>query len=438
MPASGGRGPSNDDQSTPAADAARGAGATAGSTPESAGAAGGMVAVKNSSALRRAIYNSQPGAPTTIDVQESLVIDAQLEINTTISITSTTGAALIGNASRLFFVQSGGSLWLETLVLTSGDAFGGDAAAVAPSREWPWANGGAVLAERGAHVTVRDCVLTQNRAFQGGALSSNGGTLVVWGSEFRENSASTSSGAGGGAVFVTRAGALVATSTLFERNVAGLGGALAVANDSSAALDDVSFLQNSAAVNGGALILTERAHADLSRCSFMRNTASELGGGAHLKFGSALRAVDTTFDSNAANDGFGGAIFAYTRCNVSCARSRFLSNAAGWSGGAILVWDRSAVELEACEFAHNAAPFNGGAIEAHSNCSLVDTGSRYVANGARDGGASLLDEEPTFVSSWPLLVVDEPPDGPYRTHDRYSSWLSRPILTGRMAVTRRG
>ena len=40
MPATGGRGPSNDGQSTPAASAACGAGATAGSTPESAGAAG--------------------------------------------------------------------------------------------------------------------------------------------------------------------------------------------------------------------------------------------------------------------------------------------------------------------------------------------------------------------------------------------------------------
>ena len=121
-----------------------------------------------------------------------------------------------------------------------------------------------------------------------------------------------------------------------------------------------------------------------------------------------------------ASNAAGGALFALSECNVTCARARFLSNAAGWSGGAMMVWDRSRVALEACEFAHNAAPFNGGGIEvlffsrlpsgwypvstgqpvkqsvpspieAHGNCSLADVASVYHANGARDGGAFFFD-----------------------------------------------
>ncbi|NBC18979.1 MAG: hypothetical protein GVY18_16890, partial [Bacteroidetes bacterium] len=167
--------------------------------------------------LDHAVTVSGPG--DTIDVASGTYTEAGITLNKSLTITgagatATTvqAAAQPGSASdRLFFIVSGVTVSLSDVTMSNGVAFGED--------------GGGILVESSASLTVQRSILRGHRAFdaEGGGLGGaiySAGTLVLEDTFFEDNQAPDDAG---GAVF--GAGPVTVTTSTFTANSAIDGGA---------------------------------------------------------------------------------------------------------------------------------------------------------------------------------------------------------------------
>eukprot|EP00803_Ostreobium_quekettii_P009444 evm.model.scf_1744EXC.1 EVM.evm.TU.scf_1744EXC.1 scf_1744EXC:4029-20058(-) len=298
--------------------------------------------------------------------------------------------------------------------------------------------GGAVLAEGGASLTVRNCTFADNSAARGGAihlkddatatidnctLSGNNVKLVNASSPDRPSSPNgpgRGAGAGGGPQGPGGV-QLNVTSCVFLRNDGdSAGGAIAASERVVMNIGNSVFRRNTAFGDGGAIFGVVEVAMNVSNSSFERNTATGEGG-----------------------QGKGGAMFLWNKTDVSIAGSSFLNNMARESGGAIhalrpiFSGQLSELNITATEFVGNVAgePLSrqktpsgvlpvksgfGGAIflglddprapraEGELN-SVMTNGVTFANNSAGQGGglasvraALLLMESVEFVGNWAL------------------------------------
>lgn len=161
--------------------------------------------------------------------------------------------------------------------------------------------GGAVMAE-GA-ITVTDCVLRNNSAFAGGALSGRD-RVTALGCVFLANQASRE------------------------------GGALLVQGGAGVDLRRCLFLGNSAATDGGAISARNVSLVQALDTAFSGNRATGMGGGAYLYNDNLVRVDNCTFYDNGGTSATGGAFFADASPSV-VVNSLFWQNqrdALGWNG----------------------------------------------------------------------------------------------------------
>ena len=136
----------------------------------------------------------------------------------------------------------------------------------------------------GDGITVKNCILSENRAANGGGISS-GSYLTLTDSVFSSNSAT---GDGGG---------VYADSSL----------TFSIANS--------TFSANSAAGNGGGIYVQGNKDAEVANSSFSGNIASN-GGGLYAAYGSQVNLVNDTFSANSASVS-GGGTFIDTNTNAA-------------------------------------------------------------------------------------------------------------------------
>ena len=147
-----------------------------------------------------------------INVAEDITFANSVAISGTVSLMSSTGAALDGNGStRLFKVGSGGALTLSFLTLRDGKA-------IYIYGETYSTNGGAIYISGGT-LTASGCIFTVNRAnYDGGAVYVSGGAFEASDCSFTSNSAEF-----GGAVYVSDGGTFTASGSSFSSNQASAG-----------------------------------------------------------------------------------------------------------------------------------------------------------------------------------------------------------------------
>ena len=347
----------------------------------------------------------------------------------TVHIFSSTNATLdAGGMSRIFFVDSGGSLVLRSITLTKG---------ISTSA------GGAIFVYWYCTLNMATCVVSNSRAitdnYGGGGVyisghsSGNfdhcsfhsntgdnlGGILVEVMSTstftactFRSNSAVTRGGAG---TFINT-DALSTCDVSFESctfvsNIALEGGGIALYGNllfnftacrftsNSATGDDSSagavlatvhteesvgpavnfvgceFSLNSASNICVAVAMGKVAELVVMACTFSENVAGSAGGAMYLSnTNDAIHIRHSLFVSNTANYiGGGGLIVA--EGNVEVTGPCFISNTAGGSlatadgdGGGVLTLGSAALDVKGCTFESNTAFDRGGALNFQGTC----------------------------------------------------------------------
>jgi len=169
-----------------------------------------------------------------------------------------------GNDERRIFELSGpdADVLLTGLTLSDGRSSG---------------DGGAIFVAAAAQLRVERSVFEANHAASGGAID-NTGTLSVFETVFRDNSAEARGGA------IANRGDLTIEGTTFVGNAAQAGGGVATAGLGSAArVVNSTFVDNRALQNGGGLFV-EGGDLAVNASTLTGNTASFSGGGlAHFR-----------------------------------------------------------------------------------------------------------------------------------------------------------
>ena len=242
-------------------------------------------------------------------------------------------------------------------------------------------DGGALNAYRNSVLTLTENTFQYNSADKGGAVSADTrNTLILSGNTFQNNSADSD----GGALNALTTNNITLSENTFQYNSADYGGALVSDGDTILTLSKNTFRYNSANSSGGALyayatILT------LSENTFQYNSADY--GGALVSDGDTILTLSkNTFRYNSANAS-GGVLYAY-KTILTLSENTFQYNSAAY-GGALFVDINNTVTLSVNTFQNNSADFNGGALTAYENNTLTLSGNTFLNNSADTGGAVL-------------------------------------------------
>jgi Protein of unknown function (DUF1565) len=197
--------------------------------------------------------------------------------------------------------------------------------------------GGGGIYIRGASPTIRNNIVTNNRAIgqfgRGGGIAVQGpqASPAITCTGFLDNTASYS----GGGLASSYSAAPYLRSNLFVRNRAPYGGAISVSWSGRLDLGWTELTANQAAVDGGGIHAGVPYGNVLVRQSWFRgNTAGSQGGGMWVPAGLA-EVVNSTFDGNRAAEG--GGIAAGHGSLVSVANTLFVRNTTTNPSSATLV-----------------------------------------------------------------------------------------------------
>ena len=336
---------------------------------------------------------------------------------------------------RIFHVGIGGTLILEGLTVTGGDANYNKGGGIF---NW-WIltvinstisgnsamYGGGIFNELYSYVTITKSAIAGNSAYRGGGIyhfgDSGYGHLTITNGTITGNSAEDS----GGGIYNER-GLVIANSTIFSGNSAYRGGG--ICNKRYLAITNGTISGNSADYGGG-IANSDYAHMTITNSTITGNSAEEDVGGigndgdltitdstitrnsaerycggiyndgdltiksSRISFNSAdrgggidnygdLTITDSTIDGNSAADR-GGGIDNYG--DLTIAKSLMWKNVAGTEGGGIFNsgWSDSNVTITNSTIARNSA-MDGGGI--YNDEYLAITNSTITGNSADSGG----------------------------------------------------
>ncbi len=213
------------------------------------------------------------------------------------------------NKSRVFEANDGSTgtninVEVDGLTLT-----GGNASAVA----FQWDGGGILSLE---NLTVRDCTISGNSAFDGGGISEqapNGGTLLVWDSIFSGNHSLTG---GGVSATTSNAGTATIQNSVFFGNSANDGGGIqTVTSGSATTIIEGNTIFGNGALGGGGINASNSTGTTIIRGNAIY--ANNANGGAGITVANTSTGT-TTIQSNTifANS----AVFSAGGISISCSQ----------------------------------------------------------------------------------------------------------------------
>jgi hypothetical protein len=261
-----------------------------------------------------------------------------------------------------------------------------------------------------ANVTIQNCTVDDNRAWDAGAGigMSDSARVTIHNTAVSNNV--RWGGGGGGAGLWADGSTLTVTDSVFQHNEAiyhaggGIGlwnGAvmsathITVADNTNTGIDlrgasihlaDSTIFSNTAD-EGGGLAVDGGSSATIEGCVFISNTASQSGGGLFAFDQATVVIEDSVFRGNVAQKWHGGAIEGMGQ-RLEVRRSKFLNNQAPFGGGLdVAHW----VRLEDVEIVGNVATNVGGGVRVPlGGGNIVIINTRIVTNTAFGNGGGLL------------------------------------------------
>ena len=234
-------------------------------------------------------------------------------ITTNITINGGNSITLSGNnASRVFYVNAGGTLTLNNLTVTKGYADGDGGAVYSlgtlninnsrflDNQTTLNGNGGALIAFGALNVSNSE--FAHNKAANGGALYPTGATAAatIAGSHFHDNETKSTTYGWGGAIYMSAGAAVTTTTSTVISNTARFGGAVYVYQPSSLTKLTVnnSTLSGNYGTDTGGSIYNAAGTALLSNITVSGNSATFGGGGIYNSMGGTLTITNVTLSGN--------------------------------------------------------------------------------------------------------------------------------------------
>lgn len=348
---------------------------------------------------------------------ENAAANGDLDVTEPLTITSEVGSTVI-DALQLFnvFEVFGGSLTLNAIEIRNG--YSSDAGV------------GGGITSHGASITLNECVMRHNLAevdgtgLSGGAIASDGGSVLVSDSTFHSNVAVADFGLWGcgGAIAVANA-SVVASNSVFEYNRgedrtphggASCSGAISVVSDAgSVNVNDCSFVRNSG-VRGGAIgatnvivtvddteLIENESELDGGAIASYRNIlidggatiptivgnrAGGNGGVAASTQGSVIFDTVDRLERNSAV-GDGGVAFAYQDASINVVSHDIISNGVYGSGGVLCAqFGEAAISYIGGSIQDNYAGVAGGVTFSQESASILHVNGNVARNRGQLGG----------------------------------------------------
>ena len=240
---------------------------------------------------------------------------------------------------------------------------------------------GGVFALSNVHATITNSLFEDNHAddnggvFYGRSSSSSQFSLVIYGSEFRNNFADSY----GGVIHLEY--------TENDTSASGLSG-LYVANS--------TFSGNRTNYSGGA-ISTDGYNGDMVvyETDFNNNTADSYGGVLYVRYNTDAYFNNVSFDNNMSEYGSGGVIYLYnntTGNNLDFHHCSFTNNSSNGSGGVIHSTNRDGdtdLNIYSSDFINNTSGGDGGVLFLSEGTTYIES-STFAGNTNTDHGASVM------------------------------------------------
>ena len=206
---------------------------------------------------------------------------------------------------------------------------------------------------------------------------------------------------------------------LFTDNRAREGGAVYDYDRGQPQFVNCRFVNNSADY-GGAIVDRVGVKSVFVKCEFASNSARWRAGALYLDYGARPQVTDCRFQGNH-SDCHGGAVATVSRASQLestipvLQRCSFQDNTARQRGGAISNSDQSRLGLEDCSFSGNRAGAGGGALANIYRARAVLINCRFSGNRSDLGEADIATDSSSTIShdrsDWPDQTSPSPPTG---------------------------
>lgn len=253
-------------------------------------------------------------------------------------------------------------------------------------------------------LTLKNMILKNGKASQGGAIYSYTHDLIIDNCKFENNFASEN----GGAIYISTADLTVTNSKFIKNSVknsksSGHGGAIWIYNGNSK-ISKSTFKSNMALskslkkhkkatkyqFGGGAVYYNEGNKHTLTQCTFTGNKASNHGGAVYAHKPKSVTIKKCTFNKNKASFEDGGAI-TFNGKKLVISKSKFTNNLAYEDGGAIdalsLTKKKTRITITDSTFKSNTAYKGAGAIWMGLKTVFTLKNNKFIKNKASIGGA---------------------------------------------------
>jgi hypothetical protein len=321
--------------------------------------------------LREAIAFADPGATITFTVTGGIELSDQLVIDKNLTLQGPGAASLtvgrpIGDYYRVFSVVAGVTAEISGLTISHGfTTFGGG------------------IRNEGT-LTLRECVVSENRGEDGGGILNDGGTLTLVNTSVTGNAALYEINAGGG-IFNDQ-GVLTLQGSTVSDNGADSGGGILSSGGALTILNS-TITRNSGGQAGGGLMLGNTV-ATVRESAIFEN-AADYGGGI-LVGGSDLLLEQSTVSGNyALHDG--GGIFTLgvpEEVGVADPKTTILNSTV--SGNQALDWDASGA-------GHGGGIYNGGGLISVALSTITANSAAAAGGGIYSAGGEAHLGEDEFV-----------------------------------------
>lgn len=195
-------------------------------------------------------------------------------------------------------------------------------------------------------------------------------------------------GKAGGAVLCYNGSSPTVRNCILSGNRAIMGGAICIDN-SAPAFFDCTIEHNEVTYDGGALFCYNNARASFANCVFNENRAGRHGGGIELYIDCPLTFTDCAITRNRCAQ-LGGGITLDVNTSPRFTRCRIADNVSPQYGGGLLVFRGSSPRLDSCILAGNLAQTqSGGALACDQSSSPVLDNCLVYGNRAPSGGIAV-------------------------------------------------
>jgi len=268
--------------------------------------------------------------------------------------------------------------------------------------------GGAIFIDL-SEVHISRCSFRNNRASQGGALTSKQAILFIDNTTFEENlsqmlggalclsemvmcsisQSSFSSDSGcdrGGALYIFDSERVIVEECIFHDNFSRYGGAVFSSDNDTLIFSKCTFIENRA-FHGGAVNAKDNLTI-FDDCLFELNYASMHGGALNFSYADSVVIHNCSFFRNSCVQR-GGAIYAFQYVVISLDSSLIEDNQAQ-AGGACFISEVENLFIEHSRAKDNIATTDGGGFYVHECHNVLINGTRISSNESANGGGVFL------------------------------------------------